>query len=76
MGSSCSETQAEQITESSVRTGAAWLLADGDQAGERMPESALKLFARFRFVRWVKLDEGKQPTDVSPEELHRMLSVV
>jgi DNA primase len=55
--------------------GRIWLFPDGDPAGERLAESAMKLLAPHRFVRWVKLAEGKQPTDLGPEELHTLLPV-
>lgn len=73
MGASCSERQAELVKELLVEDGRIWVLADGDPAGQRMVESAMKLLAPFRFVRWVKLEDGKQPTDLSPDELHTLL---
>ena len=76
MGASCSTTQAELILKLVPEDGRIWLFPDGDPAGERLAESALKLISPHRFVRWVKLAEGKQPTDVSPEELHTLLPVV
>jgi DNA primase len=76
MGASVSEKQARLTTELVPEDGRVWILPDGDPAGERLAESALKLLAPHRFVRWVKLAEGRQPTDVSPEELHTLLPVV
>ena len=55
--------------------GSIWLLPDGDKAGERMAEETLVLLAQHRFVRLVKLEEGQQPTDLSPEELRQRLVV-
>jgi DNA primase len=75
MGASCSTTQAKFILKLVPENGRIWLFPDGDPAGERMAESALKLLAPHRFVRWVKLAEGRQPTDMSPEELHTLLPV-
>jgi DNA primase len=75
MGASVSEKQAGLIAELVPEDGRIWLFPDGDPAGERLAESAMKLLAPHRFVRWVKLGEGKQPTDVSPEELHTLLPV-
>ncbi len=74
MGASCSERQAELMKELVV-DGRIWVLADGDPAGERMAESTMKLLAPHRFVRWVKLEDGKQPTDLSPDELRRRLAL-
>jgi DNA primase len=76
MGASVSENQARIITELVPEDGRIWVMPDGDHAGERMAESAVKLLAPHRFVRWVKLDDGKQPTDVSPDELHQLLPVI
>lgn len=76
MGASVSEKQAKLITELVPEDGRVWILADGDQAGERMAKSALKLISPHRFVRWVKIEEGKQPTDLSASELQQILPVV
>lgn len=76
MGASCSEAQAALIQHLVPEDGRIWLLPDGDQAGERMAESALKLISPHRFVRWVKIEEGKQPTNMEPKELHKILPVV
>jgi DNA primase len=73
MGASCSETQAGLMRDLVPEGGSIWLLPDGDAAGERMAEQALKFLAPHRFVRLVKLVEGQQPTDVSHAELHKLL---
>jgi DNA primase len=75
MGASCSETQAGLLRELVTEGGSILLLPDGDKAGERMAEETLVLLAPHRFVRWVKLDEGQQPTDLSLEELRTPMSV-
>jgi DNA primase len=49
---------------------------DGDKAGGRMAEETLAMLAPYRFVRWVMLPEGQQPTDVSKEELYIKLPAV
>jgi len=69
MGSDCSETQAEFIVSLVKPTGRVWCLPDGDPAGERFAESVLLRVSPHRFVRWVKLDEGKQPTDMPAERV-------
>jgi DNA primase len=76
MGASCSETQAAFLRDLVPEDGSIWLFPDGDKAGKRMAEEALVMLAPHRFVRWVKLDEGKQPMDVLPDELHQLLPVV
>jgi DNA primase len=76
MGASCSETQTGLLRDLVPEDGSIWLFPDGDNAGERMAEETLPLLAPHRFVRWVKLEEGQQPTDVSKEELYAQLPVV
>jgi DNA primase len=69
MGSDCSEKQAELIVSLVNPAGAVWLVPDGDPAGERFAQSVLLQVSPHRFVRWVKLDKDKQPTDLSAERL-------
>lgn len=76
MGASCSEEQAALIQHLVPEEGRKWLLPDGDQAGERMGESALMLLSPYRFVRWVKIGEGKQPTDMGPERAAKILPMI
>jgi DNA primase len=76
MGASCSETQAGLLRDLVPEGGSIWLFPDGDKAGERMAEETLAMLAPYRFVRWAKIPEGKQPTDVSAEEFNKLLSVV
>jgi len=63
MGSACSEAQAKLITILVPESGRVWLLPDGDDAGKRF---ALEVFERVgaeRFLKWLKLEDKKQPTD-------------
>jgi DNA primase len=76
MGASCSETQAGLLRDLIPQDGSIWLFPDGDKAGERMAEETLAMLAPHRFMRWVKLDEGQQPTAVGKEELLARLPVV
>jgi DNA primase len=59
----------ELIVSTLALDGRAWILSDGDPAGERHAYSVLSHISQHRFVRWLKLDEGKQPTDLSSQEL-------
>jgi len=69
MGADCSDRQAELIA-SLVRPGGhVWTLTDGDPAGQRHAHSVLAKVSSHRFVRWVKLEAGTQPTDLSGEQL-------
>jgi DNA primase len=69
MGADCSEKQAELIVSLVKPGGHAWMLTDGDPAGDRHARSHFAKVSLHRFVRWVKMDEGKQPTDLSAEQL-------
>jgi DNA primase len=55
--------------------GRIWLLPDGDEAGARCAHSMLDQLSPYRFVRWVKLKDGKQPTDCTVEDFQAMLSL-
>jgi DNA primase len=75
MGSDCSERQAELIVSLVKPSGQVWLMPDGNQtgnrneAGKRCAQSLLLQVSPHRFVRWVKLDDDIQPTDLSGEQL-------
>jgi len=69
MGADCSERHAELIVSLVKPDGRVWIAPDGDKAGLRHAQTLLMLISPHRFIRWVKLDEGKQPTDFSAAEL-------
>ena len=69
MGSDCSERQAELIVSLVKADGRVWIAPDRDKAGERYAQTLLSLISPHRFIRWVKMADGKQPTDVSAEQL-------
>lgn len=69
MGSDCSPKQGELIVSMVKPGGRVWIAPDGDKAGERFALSLLGQVSPHRFVRWVKLDDGKQPTDLSAQQL-------
>jgi DNA primase len=73
MGSDCSDRQAELIISLAKPDGRIWIIPDGNEAGERLAESLLQQLSPFRFVRWVKLENGKQPTDLTPDILQSLL---
>lgn len=74
MGWSCSEAQAILIVTHTKPKGHVWLMSDGDEAGKRCAESLLSQVAQHRFVRWIKLSEGQQPTDYPGLELRGFLN--
>jgi len=65
----CSERQAELIVSLVEPDGRVWIAPDDDPAGERHAQTLLRLISPHRFVRWVKMADGKQPTDLSREQL-------
>jgi DNA primase len=69
MGADCSEKQAELIVSLVKPNGRVCIAPDGDKAGLRHAQTLLALIAPHRFVRWVKMADGKQPTDLSGEQL-------
>ena len=73
MGSSCSHEQGQMIANLTTEDGRVWLLPDGDDAGDRCAESLLTEVGKHRFIRWVSLEDGEQPTDLSLEELNELL---
>jgi len=69
MGADCSPKQGELVAGLVKRKGRVWIVPDGDEAGERFAKAAFTEIAPHRSVRWVKLPQNSQPTDLSPEEL-------
>ncbi len=69
MGASCSEAQAKLIVSKVKEDGRIWVFTDGDPAGARCAGEIIVRVSPHRFVRWVKLEDGKQPTDYAREEL-------
>jgi DNA primase len=69
MGADCSEKQAELILDLVNPSGTVWLMPDGDKAGERLAQTLLLIISPHRSVRWLKLTDGKQPTDLMREQL-------
>jgi len=69
MGASCSKHQAELLIGLVKPSGHVWVMPDGDAAGEKCAESVLATVASARFVRWIRLSDGKQPEDCSADML-------
>lgn len=65
MGSECSDAQTDLILSMVQPNGHVWCMPDGDKAGKRLAESLLLRISPHRFVRWMKLDDGIQPTDIT-----------
>jgi DNA primase len=75
MGSSCSPKQAAMIARLLDADGRVWAFTDGDDAGRACAASLFTELGAQRFVRWIKLDQGRQPTDCGEGELSRILPV-
>jgi len=69
MGWCCSEKQAKLIVALVKPSGRVWVMPDGDESGERCAETSLLQVAPHRLVRWLKLEAGKQPTDLPADQL-------
>ena len=63
MGWAVSEEQTKIVTELVHPTGRIVVVGDGDDAGKRCALSVFESMGQQRFIKWLKLDEGKQPTD-------------
>lgn len=73
MGSDVSDEQIKLILGLVYPTGNIRIMPDSDKAGERFAQSLLTKLSPERFVRWVKLADGCQPTDLSEEQLNHCL---
>jgi DNA primase len=73
MGSDCSERQAELLAALVIPSGRVWVLSDTDASGENHAHAILLQISRDRFVKWLKLSERKQPTDLNHQELNELL---
>ena len=69
MGSDCSERQRELILAMVKKVGRISIIPDADEAGRKYAARLLERLSPHRFVRWVQLETGKQPTDLTGEEL-------
>jgi DNA primase len=76
MGWSCSPEQAAIILSKVPTDGRVVVMPDGDDAGKRCAVSVFEQVGAQRDVRWVKLPEGKQPTDYSDTDLFQLLGDV
>jgi DNA primase len=74
MGASCSHEQGDLIAKIVRPDGLVTILTDGDDAGEGCAISIFMETASRRRVRWAKLHDGKQPTDLRKQELEYLVS--
>jgi DNA primase len=70
MGWSCSPEQTKLIVEATLQSGHVLVLPDADEAGTRCAAEILHAVAYLRWVRWLVIETGKQPTDLTKAELY------
>ncbi len=63
MGWAMSEEQTRIVIDLVSKAGRIWIVTDGDEAGDRCASEAFLRLGSVRFMKRLKLDEGKQPTD-------------
>lgn len=76
MGSDFSDEQIDRIRWLTATDSRVWVMPDGDEAGERFGRAIISRLSLDRFVRWARLPEGKQPTDLSDRDLAVFLSIL
>ena len=70
MGSSLS-TKQEELLEQNFDD--VWIMMDGDEAGRKAADDLILRLSRRIFVRRVDLPDGKQPDDMTADELKKLL---
>jgi DNA primase len=73
MGASCSKEQAGLIIDLVNPEGKTWLMPDGDEAAIRCAHDVFEKLSPYRFIRWIPLAQGRQPTDCPRDELNALL---
>jgi DNA primase len=63
MGWAMSDEQAAIVANLVPPSGRVWVITDGDDAGLRCATIVFQKVSPLRFLKWLRLDEGKQPTD-------------
>jgi DNA primase len=69
MGSSCSDEQAHLIAAFASKV---WILSDGDEGGRLCAQSVWEKLGPRLPCRYLKLGEGRQPTNLSKMELDQL----
>jgi DNA primase len=73
MGSSMSEEQEELLVKHFQK---AWLMLDGDEAGRNAAAECVTRIGRGIWVRLAEVPDGKQPDQLSSEELQSLLGLL
>jgi DNA primase len=73
MGSSCSEQQLDLIVNASAPDGTVWIITDNDDAGVQCGGDLVELLDGMRKCEWLRISNGRQPTDYALKELRRLI---
>ena len=73
MGCTCSRVQEDLLTEQFERV---LLMLDGDEAGREAQRALALQFAPHCFVRMANIPDGKQPDELSADEIHSILQPI
>jgi DNA primase len=65
-----SEAQEEMLVK---HFDSAWLMLDGDEAGRKAATECVMRIGRRMWVRLAEVPEGKQPDQLSTEEIRQLL---
>ena len=68
MGSSMSKEQGEIVLSLTRPEAKIYVMPDGDSAGAHLAESVFQAIGPHRFLRWIKLKKGEQPTSFSHDK--------
>lgn len=74
IGSSLSEEQENLIVDTIGSQGKVVLMFDGDKAGQECKDDVLSRLVTQIYVKVINLPEGKQPDNLSNEEIEKFLS--
>jgi DNA primase len=75
MGSEYSEEQVMGIVSLVKPSGRVWLLLEGHQDGVMLAQSLLVRLSSYRFVRWVKINDGVRLTELDAQDLNYFFTV-
>jgi len=73
MGSSLSQAQEELLTK---HFESVIVMLDGDEAGQRASEQCLLRLGKRVCIRAISLPEGRQPDQLSPEEIQKLVKLL
>jgi DNA primase len=75
MGPECSDEQANQIVALVKPSGRVWLVPSVTSDSRKLTEMVFALIACRRFVRWVTIGNGRQPSDLLAGEINSFFAL-